>query len=342
MPSWRPPIGRVLHPTNSVIALSPGSASRPVGRAFVDCGGKPIKIEIGPDWNLTYRDTLKDQLIASLPRSAPKEVQAEIKGLAATLKMVVKGQKARIENLMLRQHRWPIGHWPGLFLEHPLLFPFAIRLIWAAYDDDRALVGTFRALEDRSLTTAHDESFDLGKAASIGIIHPLELDDPSRSAWSNHLSEYEISPPFPQLDRSVIRVRGDQHALTSSNEFARTRLTVMAFRNRAEKHGWSRDAGCEGGILDAFRKVFPGSGVAAYLALEGWYFGIPLDEEITLGKFCFKRRQDRRVSHSSTVSAISGSDSLIPFGEVPAVVFSEVMGDLARIAGQAGEGSGKD
>ena len=309
---------------------------------IVDCGGKPFKVEIGPEWNLSYRDMTKDRAVASLPRSLPKEIQAEFKGLAAMLKLVVKGQKSRIENLMLRQHRWPVDRWRELFLEHPLLFPFAVRLIWAAYDADRRLVDTFRALEDRSLTTSGDQNFEPGAAASIGIIHPLELDDSARSAWIKHLTDYEINPPFPQLDRAVIRVREDQLAQTSSGEFARSRMTVMAFRNRAEKLGWARDAGCEGGVFDAYRKVFPGSGVVAYLELDGMHYGAAMDEEITLGRFCFRHRADRRASPASTVPAAPAPDSLIPFGEVSPVVFSEVMGDLARISGQAGEVSGED
>ena len=73
--------------------------------------------------------------------------------------------------------------------------PFATRLVWGAYDTDHKLVGTFRALEDRRLTTPADEPFDLSGAASIGIVHPLELDDETRTAWQTHLADYEIARP---------------------------------------------------------------------------------------------------------------------------------------------------
>ena len=53
----------------------------------------------------TSRRTSRSQ---SLPKSAPKEILAQLKNEAAILKDVSKGQKARIENLMVRQHRWPV------------------------------------------------------------------------------------------------------------------------------------------------------------------------------------------------------------------------------------------
>ena len=117
----------------------------------------------------------------------------------------------------------------------------------------------------------------------------------------------------------------------------------MSFRNRAEKLGWSRDAGCRrGSVSDCLSEGLPWLGSGAYLELDGMHYGAAMDEEITLGRFCFRHRADRRASPASTVPAAPEPDSLIPFGEVSPVVFSEVMGDLARISGQAGEVSGED
>ena len=186
---------------------------------------------------------------------------------------------------MLRQHRWPVALWHDRFIDHPLLFPFVLRLIWGGYDAEGALLGTFRALEDRTLTTADDASF----ASERG--HNGRCDPSSGARRGRGLI----------LEQTLVRLR-DHPALPAtrsardpglaktscaermSGEFAGTRLTVMSFRNRAEKRGWSRDAAAEGGMADCYRKVFPGSGVAAYLNLEGMYWGISLDEEITPGQ----------------------------------------------------------
>ena len=51
--------------------------------------------------------------MSSLPKTAPKEVLAEFKELGATLRKIVKAQTIRLENLMVRQHRWAVQHGPS-------------------------------------------------------------------------------------------------------------------------------------------------------------------------------------------------------------------------------------
>ena len=58
---------------------------------IIDCNGKLIQVEIGPDWKLVYRDLSKNKPVASLPKSVPADIQAELKSLPAMLKLVVKG-----------------------------------------------------------------------------------------------------------------------------------------------------------------------------------------------------------------------------------------------------------
>ena len=114
-----------------------------------------------------------------------------------------------------------------------------------------------------------------------------------------------------------------------------TSLNAMTFRSRAEKLGWTRGSVADGGGVDAYRKVFPGAGVEAFLGLDGMFVGIGMSDSITL--------QDSSSSASGTVQIGSyvydtpsdeADSRLIAFGEVPPIVFSEVMSDLARIAGQ--------
>src|SRR5262249_21519687 len=73
----------------------------------IDCGGRKLEVRIGPDFKLKYHDLDKNKPVASLPKTAPKEVQAELKEAGAVLREVVKAQVTRLENLMVRQQRWP-------------------------------------------------------------------------------------------------------------------------------------------------------------------------------------------------------------------------------------------
>ena len=134
---------------------------------------KRIEVRIGLDFKLEFRDLAKGKKIASLPSSVPADVKTEFKDLGATLREVLKGQLVRIENLMVRQFRWPLDRWQELFLTHPVLFPFAARLVWGVYGRDGQLQATFRALEDRTLTNAADEAVTLpgGKANAANHRH---------------------------------------------------------------------------------------------------------------------------------------------------------------------------
>lgn len=305
----------------------------------LEAGGKRLEATVGPDFKLKYRDPEKGKAIATLPKSLPKETLAEFKDLGATLREVAKAQKLRLETLMVRQFRWPVARWRELFLNHPVLFlPFATRLVWGHYDDSGRLSGTFRALEDRTLTDAADEPFDLPDTGTIGIVHPLELADEALQAWRTHIADYEVEPPFAQLERPIVRVNEAQRDLKIARELSGTNLNAMTFRGRAEKLGWTRGSVTDGGGVDSYRKVFPGAGAEAFLGVDGLYIGIGMDDSVQLGEFYFVKAGAVDVgSYTYDNPHDEGDSRLIPFGDVPPVVYSEVRSDLKRIVGQSSE-----
>jgi hypothetical protein len=136
-------------------------------------------------------------------------------------------------------------------------------------------------------------------------------------------------------------VRDDQRGLRISHELRGTSLNALTFRSRAEKQGWSRGSVTDGGCVDAYRKVFPGAGVEAFLGLEGMNVVSGMSDTISLQDFSFARGGSVKVgSYVYDTPGDESDERLIPFGDVPPVVFSEVMGDLARIAGQSSDGEG--
>ncbi len=305
---------------------------------LIDCGGRKIEASIGANFKLKFRDVEKNKAVASLPKTAAKEVLDEFKGLGATLREVVKAQTLRLENLMVRQYRWPSARWVELFLAHPLLKPFGQRLIWGASDSAGECLGTFRTLDDGSLTDASDDPFVLPENSFVGMIHPLELDEATLKAWRTHLADYEVVPPFPQLERPVVRVGDDQRTIKIWTELAGTSVNGLTFKGRADKLGWSRGSVTDGGGIDSYRKSFAAAGVDAFLDLEGFYIGIDMTSEIKLGNVYFVKANSVKVG-SYTYDNPSGQDDarLIPFGAVPPVVFSEILGDLGKISGKKAE-----
>ena len=302
----------------------------------VDTGKTKIEARISNDFKIAFRDTATGKKVAKLPESASADLKNDFKELSAGLKEAVKSQLLRMETLMVRQFRWPVARWQELYLQHPLLLPFAQRLVWGAYDKTRKLVGTFRTLEDHSLTDAADESYTLPNDCGIGIVHPLELTPETRQAWLKHLADYDVVPPFAQLERSVVMVKLAQQATKFGSDIAETELNAMTFKGRAERLGWARGSVCDAGCINYYTKSFPTAGVEVFVETEGMYVGIDMYSNIKLGKVFFVKHASVQIgSYVYDEPGDTNDPRLVSYGDVPAIAFSEAMGDLTKISGKS-------
>jgi hypothetical protein len=301
----------------------------------IACGKTQVEVRLGGDFKFAYRDAASGKKLAKLPDSAPAEVKAEFKELAASLKEAVKAQHLRMEALMVRQFRWPVARFRELYVAHPLLVPFAQRLVWGHFAAGGKLTATFRTLDDLSLTDAADEPFTLPAKGEVGVVHPLELPADGRTAWVKHLADYAVEPPFAQLDRPVIAVKPDQTAQKFGKDLAGTELNAMTFKGRAERLGWARGSVCDAGGINYYRKTFPNAGVEVFLGLEGMFVGVDMDSEVTLGDWFFVRSGSVKIGSYEYDEPGNDTDPrLVPFGAVAPIAYSEALGDLARIAGK--------
>jgi hypothetical protein len=307
---------------------------------IVTGGAARFRVMIGTDFKVQFYDLTKNKKVAKLPPTVPADIQTEMKELIVNLKEVVKGQLLRMENLMVRQHRWPASRWCELYQQHPLLVPFAVRLIWGTYDHGGRLTTTFRAMEDHSLADVDDEAIALPTDACVGIVHPLELAPETRQAWLTQQADYNVEPPFAQLSRPLVLPKDDQGAVKICSDYANRTINAMTFKGRAEKRGWTRGSVCDGGSITSYVKTFPAADVDVYLNLDGMYIGIDMDSSITLQNFFFVRHGS--VTAGSYVYDEPNKEDdqrLVPFAKVPAIAFSEAMSDLQGIAGTTGEGT---
>lgn len=297
-----------------------------------------VEARIDAELKLAFRDVKTGKAMSKLPAGASAEVQAEFKTLAATLKEAVKAQMLRIETLLVRQFRWPVNRWQQLYLTHPLLRPFTQRLVWGWRDAAGELRITFRALDDASLSDVEDNAVTLPDEGSVSLVHPLDLSDEARAAWIQHLVDYDVLPPFAQLDRPVIRCKPEEASIKFGKQVEGSDVNAMTFRSRAEKLGWSRGSVCDAGCVTAYRKIYSGAGVEAFLGLEGMYVGIGMDESIKLGDVCFVKTGSVQVgSYVYDEPSKEDDPRLIAFADVPIVPLSETMGDLIKISGKNAE-----
>lgn len=305
------------------------------GPRRIEAGKTVVEARITDDFKLVFRDAGTGRKLAKLPESASAEVRAEFKETAAALKEAVKSQCLRLENLMVRQFRWTWKRWQELYLGHPLLLPFAHRLVWGAYDSHGVLVQTFRVLDDGTLTDNDDNAVTPGDEGGVGMVHPLEISADQRAAWVRHLADYDIAPPFPQLERPVLRCTAEQAGVRLGKTVEGTELNGLTFKGRAERFGWTRGSVCDAGGISHYLKRFTTSGVDAFVATDGMYIGIDMDTSIKLGCVFFVKTGTVSTAPYEYDEPGDPSDGrLIPWGEVPVIAFSEAMGELMRIAGK--------
>ena len=299
---------------------------------LIDAGGRKIEVTVGPNLKLRYFDLEKNKVVKSLPKAVGPEIKKEFKELAATLREAIKAQTFRLENMMVQQYRWTLDRWKVLFCNHPILRPFGISLIWGAYDAKGELISALRLLDDGTFTDQNDTARDLSGADTMGILHPLELSEDDRHKWKEHLADYEVDSPFPQIQRAAVFVADKDKAKRRYEGAADTTLNAMTFKGRAERLGWARGSVCDGGGITFYYKPFPRAGLDFLLYITGMYIGVDMYSEVTLQDGHFVKAGS--VDMGSYVYDEPKDDKderVVPFGELPPVVFSEVMGDLQKI-----------
>jgi hypothetical protein len=296
----------------------------------------PITVTIGVDGKLAFRDGGKN--VASLPAGANKEVKDAIKLLAGQVRESMKAQTLRHARMLVQQRRWEAPAWQALYPRHPLLRPFAVRLVWGVYDAQQRLIGSFRLLEDGSLSDTEDDALTLPTTGQIGIAHPLDLSEAQRAAWRTHLADHEVTPPVPQLDRPVVRVKDAERDQRRIRLAAGAQINGMSFKGRAERLGWRRGSVVDAGAVSSYAKSFPAAGIEVLIGVEGMYMGMGMEDSITLGDGWFVRQGS--VTFGSYAYDEPGNEQdvrVVPFGEVPAIVFSETMAELGLISGKAAD-----
>jgi hypothetical protein len=299
---------------------------------IVNCNGRQVEVTLGLDFKLAYKDLQKNKKLKSLPACTPNEVKAEFKELGVLLRDVVKTRTRRMESLMVQQRRWPVDDWQRLFLQHPLMIPFGIRLVWSKYSAESEMLGTFRVCEDGNIVLQSGGPVQLDDSQTIGIVHPLEIDEDLWLKWKKHLDKHQVVPPFPQLDRAVVIAGPEQADSLFCNDFEGSDINGVTFKGRAERLGWRRGSVCDAGEITAYVKSYPAAGADAFIMLRGMFVGIDMYSNIEIGKLFFVTHDSVKLGNYEYDEPESDSDSrLIPFGLLPRIVYSETIGDLQNI-----------
>jgi hypothetical protein len=199
--------------------------------------------------------------------------------------------------------------------------------VWLGLDAQGETVGSFRPLEDLSLSDSSDGAVDPATFASVRLAHRSLFTAEQSEAWKQHLADYKIEPLFNQLDRPVLT----STAGTAIEDRMGHVIEAFKLRSASQKLGYERAQAEDGGWFTQYIKPFSGIGINAVIE----FTGSPLPEEnravaLIAAKFVRARKGQR-----------SGYGSQIALSEVPSVLLSEVWNDLHQIAA-AGNGFADD
>lgn len=125
------------------------------------------------------------------------------KALKKDARTIAAQQIARMESAMCQHRRWTPENFHLLLVNHPLVRHLTRRLVWGAYSAENILLACFRVAEDNSYSTADDDLFTLPEGdIRIGLPHALEISQEDAAAFGQLFADYELLPPFRQLDRN--------------------------------------------------------------------------------------------------------------------------------------------
>lgn len=293
-----------------------------------DVQGDTYRAFIGNDFKLAFLNE-DNKVFKSLPKATTKEVQEEFKDIGKEIRDIVKSQSSRLEQYLVIQRRWALEKWQAFFMTNPVMFVYAVRLIWGAYDENQQLLFTFKVDEDQTLINEEGDEIELAEDLFIGMVHPLQLHSNQLTYWTEALYDADLSPIFPQLQRDIIPFDEKDTGITLSLQFQGIQMGGYAFVARLEKSGWFRGSVVDGGGISSYYKDFSELGITAILMQEGSIGVGYLDDNAEIGGLMFVSQKSVRFGSYVYDEPSNKNDTrLISFEKVPPIVYSEVMSDM--------------
>lgn len=258
---------------------------------------------------------------AELARDAKKAFTAAKK----EIKSIVDLQSDRLYEALCTERDWPAADWKAYLQQHPVVRHLVHRLVWLQLDTDGRLVGSFRPMDDGTLTDTDDSEVQLADDARVRLAHDSLLTPESVKSWLKHMADYEVKPLFQQLGKGVYTLPADQANSTEIKDFEGHVLEAFALRGRALKLGYTRGPAEDGGWFHVYGKRFPTMGLEAIIEFTG--NSLP-EENRTVSLL--------NLSFANTGQQQSWQRTSQPLSKVPKVLVSECYNDLRLMAGEGG------
>jgi hypothetical protein len=209
------------------------------------------------------------------------------------------------------------------------MFVYAVRIVWGAYSTENKLLYTFRCTEDQCLINTEGDEIELDENLKIGLVHPIALDAESITYWNENLLDSDIVPIFPQLLRPVVLLDAADKLSKMSDKFKGVQYGGYGFLGRMEKTGWAKGSIVDAGMISSYYKDFSTLGITAVIEQTGTHCVGYYEQNAEMGSLYFVHSEGIKFGSYYYDDPRDANDPrLIAFGDVPAIVYSEVVADL--------------
>ena len=304
-----------------------------------DYGERKFKVYITSALEIEVYDE-NDKKLKNIPAPGKKddevkaaEAYTEFKQMKKQMKTTIATQKQRLELALSIERKWKADKWQELFVKNPIMHQFAISLIWGVYENGQ-LKDTFRYMEDGTFNTVDEDEYELDENATIGLVHPIELDEEIRKQWNEQLADYEITQSIEQLKRPVYMVTDEEKNMKVLERFGGMVLNGYALSGKLMPMGWNRGAALDGGVYVVFIKEDKECDMGVALHFSGVSMGYENEDVTVYGAHFYRPGTAKKKDFSYDFIKDEEAASL---GEVPPRYFSEIVYQLTKATASSQE-----
>ena len=268
--------------------------------------------------------------LKSIPAAADAAIKDEFKAIAKEVREITKSQSSRLEYYLIIQRKWVYSAWQRFFLQNPVMFIYATKLLWGVYDSEGNICQIFLCNEDTTLLDSNDDEITLSDDDRIGIVHPSQLNEDELRLWQKKFYDSSISPIFPQLDRKAPDLSDLDLSKSIIRKFEGRRMQDNSVKSTLDKFGWFKGAVGDGGMIESYNLSYTEKKWEAILELEGVGAGYGWGTEEKLGRLCIidkTKSTDRWFRYPEKET----DPRLIPLKEVPAIFLQEMLAAVESI-----------
>ena len=267
--------------------------------------------------------------LKALPSGTDAELVAELKVIAKEVKDIVKSQTPRLEYYLIIQRKWSTVAWQSFYLENPVMFIYATKLLWGQYDEQGNLQSCFICLEDTSQIDIEKNEIELDERLQIGIVYPTQLKEAEKQTWEKIFFKEKIDPMFPQLARPIPDIADIDLDTTVVTKYEGKKMATGSIRSTLEKFGWHKGGTGDGGYLESKNLLYQEKKLEAVIKLEGVGIGYGWGSEEKLGRLYIIDKT--KLAKGTYGYGKSADEYLVKFKDVPQIFLMEIFAALEKI-----------